>query len=130
MKRTLRSIFASLSGILVFFVIVLLLGAAISVLTSVLSKIRILEVLLYSPIGSLCLPMPSFFSAFFGANYVIEKIEKDNYLPYLIVGIVLLVVYIPSGIITLLANSPSLADLFGIGAGVLFIKFAYDLKNQ
>ena len=130
MRNILRNIIATILGILVFFAIVLSLGTVLTVVVTFLTKIRIIELLLYSPIGSLLLPYPLYVPAFLGANYVIKKIAGNHYLPFLIVGIALLIVYIPSGIITVLSNEASYSDLFGIGAGVFFIIEAMDLKKQ
>ena len=130
MKRTSRIIIATLLGILAFFTTIILIGLILTVACVFLAKIRIFEILLYSPIGSLILPHAVYVPAFFCAHYVIEKTGKNNYLPFLIVGIMILTVYIPSGIITLLANDTLWADLYGIAGGIFFIRHAMELKKQ
>ena len=131
MERALRNIIAILLGILFFFTIIFLLGLLLAVAFSFLTKIRIIALVLNSSIASYFLPFLVFVPAFYVTHFVIEEIGKNNYLPFLVFGIVLMIVYIPSGIISMLANDAyaSWADVCGIVIGANFIKEAFQLKK-
>lgn len=142
---TARIIAASIVGILVFLSIIILLGTLLSVIVSLLMQIKIVEIVIRFfvtlPISHgwfisegtalfAVLGVPVYITAY-GATYsIVEKIGKQNYLPFLIIGIMLLIIYIPSGILDIASKQAFWADIYGTIAAIYFIKESLELHKK
>ena len=140
----LRTVIAPFLGLIVFFAIAILLGVLLAIVAALLMQTGIGKIAIHyitSPIRygwnvseitalNASLGIPAYILAFNVASMVIKKIGKNNYLPFLIVGIILMIIYVPSGIKRFLAMEAFWADIYGILAAVAYIKEALELYKN
>lgn len=124
-------------GILIFLAIVILLGTLLSVIVSLLMQIKIVEIAvrffvtlpishgwaireetaLFATIGVF-----AYLYAYIISQLAMDRISRDSPIPLLVAGIAILVIYIPSTILAIIAKSAIWADIYGTIAGICFIR--------
>ena len=145
MKRAIRVTAAVVLAFIAFLGIAILLGTLLSLVVTFLLRIKIVEIavrfLITLPIShGWYISESTALSAVIGfftypiawgiAAAILGKVSKDDYLAYLMTGILLSALYIPSGIMDVIAKQPFWADIYGLIAAGAYIKIALDLRKD
>ena len=122
-------ILASIAGILVFLSVVILFTTLLSIIFALLMQIEIVAIVVdffvRIPIDATLfasIDASIFICAYIVSKETMQRISKYSPIPLLVVGIVLLAMYIPSAILAIIAKSAIIVKIYGIIAGICFIK--------
>lgn len=135
-KQVFRNVVSIFLALLAFFLVIFVVCVLVAKLVGPLLQIKVVAVLvrffvtipisfgwiiseetaLFAAIGSFVYLLAQKIS-----YHIIDKIGGHDYFPFLMVGIILLVIYIPSLILRIVAKQPFWADIYGIVVAVTYI---------